>query len=191
MARSRQVGAVGQLMLFLVFWSLVQTVISLPAIMYFLWNTFQQQTTTNTDGSFTVEIDFVQLATDMTSDPAVLLGLGLASAAASIGAVLIVQRMAGGPSLADLGLRRAPGWKTQFALGLVLGPLMFLAILAVELALGWAVVGRGGIGVWGFLASLLAFGFVAVGEEVLARGYLLPTWSCSSAWRSPPSSSSR
>jgi membrane protease YdiL (CAAX protease family) len=92
---------------------------------------------------------------------------------ATIGAVVLMRYLAGGPQLLDLGLRLRPGWLGQLALGLLIGPLVFLAILAVELVAGWARAAPGAISASMFGAAAITFGFVAISEEVLARGFLL------------------
>jgi hypothetical protein len=83
-----------------------------------------------------------------------------------------MQRWFHGPSLLDLGLRLRPGWIPDTVVGLVLGPVMFLAILLVLLAAGWASVGVGTIGARGLLAASVTYVLVAFSEEVFARGWV-------------------
>jgi membrane protease YdiL (CAAX protease family) len=84
-----------------------------------------------------------------------------------------MRSLAGGPRLRDLGLWTRPGWLGQLALGLLIGPLVFLVILAVELLAGWARVAPGNVSASMFGAAAITFACVAISEEVLARGFLL------------------
>ena len=96
-----------------------------------------------------------------------------ATALATVVAVWIVRRYFAGPALLDLGLRLRPGWLLDTALGLLLGPVMFLAILLVLLAAGWARVESGTIGASGLLTAFAVFVLVSFAEEVFARGWIL------------------
>jgi len=86
---------------------------------------------------------------------------------------IVVLRGRGGPSFAAMGLRREPGWRNELGLGLVLPPLLFAGVLAIELALGWATAGPGRIDAVVLLFSALSFVAVACTEELVARGFLL------------------
>ena len=106
------------------------------------------------------------------------LGLSdLATAAAGLLAaivgVLVVERILRGPSLAALGFVRRPGWTTEFALGLALGPALFWTVLSVESWSGLARLGAGGLGLGGLLVALLTLLCVGAGEELVMRGVLL------------------
>ena len=172
MAKKRP-GAFWQVNLYMLVWGVLQAVLTAPLLLWHILRLFDRAAVTQPDGSLVVELDMLELVSEITSDPALFLWLTLAGAASSIGAVLVVRRLAGGPVLLDLGLHRRPGWRQQLLLGLALGPLAFLAILGFELLAGWAEVGWSGASAGALAASLLAFTLVAVAEEVMARGFLL------------------
>ncbi len=97
-----------------------------------------------------------------------------ASLLATIFAVFIL-RLLGGPRLLDFGLRPQQGWKSQTLLGLLLGPIVFGAILLIELAYGWASASAGQISLWQMISALVMFICVAYGEEIFSRGFVLQT----------------
>ncbi len=81
--------------------------------------------------------------------------------------------------LRDYGLTPDVAWLRDLVAGTVLGAVLMTGILGVSLAAGWATVAdvgrvRGGLSLpvaFGLVA--LAFVFVAVGEELAVRGFLL------------------
>lgn len=101
------------------------------------------------------------------------LAVAAATALATVLAVWVMRRSFGGPALLDLGLRRRPGWLLDTLVGLVLGPMLFLAILLLLLAVGWASVAPGSIGVGAVLTALGTFVLVSFSEELFARGWVL------------------
>ncbi|HZR98718.1 MAG TPA: type II CAAX endopeptidase family protein [Chloroflexota bacterium] len=92
---------------------------------------------------------------------------------AAVVGVLVVQRWLGGPSLGALGARPPRDWPVALALGGLLGPLQFTAVLGVETALGLVQVAPGAPPGGGLLLLALTFLCVAAGEELLMRGVLL------------------
>jgi membrane protease YdiL (CAAX protease family) len=88
-------------------------------------------------------------------------------------AIWLAQRLLHGPSLLDIGLRLRPGWVVDTLIGLALGPLMFLVILLVLMAAGWAAVGPGAIDGRGLLIAFVTYVLVAFSEEAFSRGWVL------------------
>jgi len=84
-----------------------------------------------------------------------------------------MRRYFGGPALLNLGLRRRAGWLWDVAIGLALGPVVFLAILLVLLGAGWVSVGPGTIDARGLMMAFATFVLVAVSEELFSRGWVL------------------
>jgi membrane protease YdiL (CAAX protease family) len=84
-----------------------------------------------------------------------------------------MRRFFGGPALFDLGLRRRPGWLLDSIVGLALGPGLFLSILLLLLAAGWASVERGAIRPGALATSFVTFVLVGFSEELLSRGWIL------------------
>jgi len=89
-----------------------------------------------------------------------------------------VRRLLDRRDFASLGFRRDRGWPLDLLLGLVLGGVQMLVIFGVGWMGGWLSVGLldgaalvRGLGA-GLLAALL-FLLVALGEELVFRGYLL------------------
>jgi uncharacterized protein len=98
---------------------------------------------------------------------------------------------------AGFGLRLdRQGW-IDLGLGLLLGAALMAGIFLVELAMGWITVSGFA---WQtrpldrlipslFWRIVVQMTVVAVTEEVVMRGYLLPTleegWDCPGRWRSP------
>jgi membrane protease YdiL (CAAX protease family) len=101
------------------------------------------------------------------------LAVAAATLLATVLSVWIMRRWFDGPALLDLGLRRRAGWLADALIGLALGPLMFLAILLLLLAAGWARVSGGTADAASLLISLCTFVLVAFSEEIFARGWVL------------------
>jgi membrane protease YdiL (CAAX protease family) len=101
----------------------------------------------------------------------------LASAAAvllaAILGVVVVQRLLGGPSLHQLGCTPLDGHRTALVLGLVLGPLVFGAVLALEAAIRVVRIAPGNLDPAILLLAALTIGAVGAGEELMMRGVLL------------------
>ncbi|WP_435063322.1 CPBP family intramembrane glutamic endopeptidase [Halobaculum sp. EA56] len=93
---------------------------------------------------------------------------------AVVAATLLAARYVDRRRLADLGLRREPGWLADLAAGLALGVLLQALIAAVGLAAGWFRVADTFVGTAAGAGSVLLV-FLAVGfyEELVARGLLL------------------
>ena len=106
------------------------------------------------------------------TDPT-LLAISATTAVGTVVAVRVTRRFVGGPALLDLGLRPHRGWLAQIALGIALGPVMFLAMLLALLGASWATVDRGAIDAAGLLVACGTFTFAAFSEEVVARGWVL------------------
>lgn len=91
-------------------------------------------------------------------------------AAATLASARLVDRR----RLADLGLRREPGWLADLAAGLALGLLLQSLIAAVGLGAGWFRVDGVLVGTAaGFASVVLLFLVVGFYEELVARGLLL------------------
>jgi len=101
----------------------------------------------------------------------------LASAAATLVAailgVVVVQRLLGGPSLGELGCTPLDGHRAAPVLGLVLGPLAFGAVLALEATMGIVRIAPGHLDLGALLLAGLTIGGVGAGEELMMRGVLL------------------
>lgn len=90
------------------------------------------------------------------------------------GATLLAARVVDRRRLADLGLRREPGWLADLAAGLALGVLLQTGVAAVGVAAGWFRVADTLVGTAAGAGSvLLVFLVVGVYEELFARGLLL------------------
>ncbi len=172
----RRPGAAAQISLFMLIWILLQMLFAIPVLLGPLGQTLDQIAVTEPDGgfSFTLSTDSVRplLAALSPGRPAAI-WWSAAGLLATISAVVLMRYLAGGPRLRDLGLRTQPGWLSQLALGLLIGPLVFLVILAVELIAEWARAAPGNISASMLGAAAVTFGCVAISEEVLARGFLL------------------
>ncbi len=106
--------------------------------------------------------------------------IGAAVAAASLLATLItvaVLRGAGGPGFRAMGLSGGSDWPREVVLGAALGPIAFGLVLAVELLLGWASVGRGHVDAPGLALGALTYLGVGAYEEMFARGFLLQVFA--------------
>ncbi len=101
-----------------------------------------------------------------------LIGLVAVLVAASIG-----QRVFRRQSIFDLGLKPYRGWLLDVVAGLVLGFVGFFLLFVVGSATGLVVVtGQTSIGpalIQGMITALVMFIAVALGEELLIRGYVL------------------
>ena len=125
------------------------------------------------DGRLSPEVDADRLYAVLAATSSTTLVVAAVTALATILSVWIMQRFFDGPPLLDLGLRLRPGWLRDTAIGLLLGPVMFLAILLGLLVAGWASVEPGTIGVSGLLTALATYLLVGFSEEVWARGWVL------------------
>jgi membrane protease YdiL (CAAX protease family) len=174
----QRVRAILQVNVFLTTWALLQLAFALPLLFaqlrQLLEDSFSSAVSPN--GSTGIHLngaglDLVAAATVSGSLPG--FGLAAGSLLAAVLAVLAMRRWAAGPSLGDLGLRLGAGWLGDLTFGLALGPMLFLVILLLELAVGWVRVEPGSIGPAGFGLALLTFVCVGAAEEVLIRGYTL------------------
>ena len=172
----RRPGAAAQISLFILIWILLQMLFAIPVLLGPLGETLDRIAITEPDGdiSFTLSPDTMRpLLAELSPGRPAAIWWSAAGLLATISAVVLMRSLAGGPRLRDLGLRTRPGWLGQLALGLLIGPLVFLVILAVELLAGWARVAPGNISASMFGAAAITFACVAISEEVLARGFLL------------------
>lgn len=157
---ARKRGAIRQVIVFMAFWIMLASVFSLAAYSMAAWSVRAAP------GPDTA----VALAS--ASSP-ITLAVAAATLLATAFAVWIMRRWFDGPALLDLGLRLRPGWLAYSLVGLALGPVMFLTILLVLLAAGWATAGPGTIDATGLLVAFGTFTLVAFSEEILARGWIL------------------
>jgi membrane protease YdiL (CAAX protease family) len=165
-------GAIAQLILFLSIWGTVVPILGLAAAWPTLADALRRSGMVGQDGRLSPNVDTDQLNALMMATSGTTLAIAAATALGTIVSVWIMQRFFRGPSLLDLGLRFRPGWLADSAIGLVLGPVMFLAILLVMLAAGWASTDSGTIGAAGLLTAFVTYVFVAFAEEVFARGWV-------------------
>jgi membrane protease YdiL (CAAX protease family) len=165
--RRKRRGAIAQVVLFTTIWSTLITVFGLVAVLPALARMFER-----TGGSLErLGPDDVDAL--MTASSGATLAVAAATALATILSVWIMRRYFSGPALADLGLHRRTGWLTDVAIGLVLGPIMFGAILLLLVTIGWASVEPGTLGGGGLAVSFVTFVLVAISEEVFSRGWIL------------------
>lgn len=162
--RMRSQGAIAQVLLFLAIWTALASLVGLLAALPSILGWAGASSPIGHDS-----------ASALTPSSGTMLAISAGTAVATILAVWILRRFAGGPALFDLGLRPGPGWHAQIALGLALGPLVFLSILLVLLAAGWATVRSGGVDAPRLLTALAVYVLVAFSEEVVARGWVLQT----------------
>lgn len=167
--------AFGQVVLFTTVWATLVTVFGLVAMSPFLLAGLQQSgaLVVGPGGSVSGAFGAEDVGSALTASSAVTLTIAAATALATLLAVWVMRRFFGGPALLDLGLRPRPGWLRDVAVGLALGPLMFLVILVLQLAAGWASVGTGTIDAGGLLTAFVTFVLVALSEEVFSRGWVL------------------
>lgn len=160
-------GAVAQVILFGAIWAALTALLGLATVA----------------GTFLLMLTMGDIAgTDReallgSQSPASLLSflVTTSQAVATVLAVLLMRWIFRGPALLDLGLRPRPGWLQDTALGLVLGPMMFLSMLLVLLALGWVSVERGSLGGGSLAMAFVTFVMVALSEEVFSRGWVFQT----------------
>jgi uncharacterized protein len=124
------------------------------------------------DGRLSPDVDPDRLNALLTASSGTTMLVAAATALGTIISIWLMQRFFGGPSLLDLGLRLRAGWPRDCALGLALGPVMFLVILLVLLAAGWVRIDAGTIGAQSLLAAFVTYVLVGFSEEVLARGWI-------------------
>lgn len=165
-------GAIAQVILFLSIWGTVVPILGLAAVWPTLTAAIERSGMVGPDGRLSPDLDAERLNALMTASSGTTLAVAAATALGTILAVWIMQRFFWGPSLLDLGLRRRPGWLLDSVVGLALGPTMFLAILLVLLAAGWASTTFGTIGVVGLSTAFVTYLLVAFSEEVFARGWV-------------------
>ena len=165
-------GAIAQVVLFLSVWGTIVPLLGFLAAMPTLMGALERSGMVGPDGRISGELDPDRLSALLTASSSTTLAVAAATALGTVISVWIMQRVFHGPSLLDLGLRLRPGWLADTVIGLVLGPIMFLAILLVLLALGWASVEAGTIGATGLLAAFVTYVLVAFAEEVFARGWV-------------------
>lgn len=90
------------------------------------------------------------------------------------GATLLAARYVDVRTVADLGLRREPGWLADLGAGLALGVALQTVVAGVGLAAGWFRVADTLVGTAaGFGSVLLVFLVVGFYEELVSRGLLL------------------
>jgi membrane protease YdiL (CAAX protease family) len=163
-ARRRR-GAITQVILFTSIWSTLAGLFGLLAALPTLLAVVQRHGPNQPDPA--------ELGAILSASSGTTLAVAAATALATVLSVWIMRRYFEGPALLDLGLRRRPGWLLDTLVGLALGPTLFLAILLLLLAVGWASVGPGGIGPRELLTALVTFVLVAFSEELFARGWVL------------------
>ena len=169
----RRRGAIAQVVLFLTIWATLVGVLGLLATLPTLMPQLEQSGLAGPDGSVSSRPEPEELAALLAATSSTTLAVAAATAVATTLSVWIMQRFFDGPSLLDLGLRLRRGWLADVAIGLVLGPVMFLAILLVLVAAGWASVEPGTIGASGLLAAFATYVLVGFSEEVWSRGWVL------------------
>ena len=169
----RPPGAIAQVILFLSVWGTVVPILGMAAAWPTLTAAVEQSGMVGPDGRLSPDLDADRLNALLTASSGTTLAVAAATAVGTVVAVWIMVRFFQGPSLLDLGLRPRPGWIADTAIGLVLGPIMFLAILLVLLVAGWAQTEAGMIGVQGLSTAFVTYVLVAFSEEVFARGWVL------------------
>jgi membrane protease YdiL (CAAX protease family) len=175
MTRRKRRGAIAQVVLFITVWSTLVSIFGLLAVLPTLAELVRQSemVVVGPNGEVSARLEPEQLNALMTASSTATLGVAAATVLATLLSVWIMQRFFDGPALLDLGLRRRPGWLTDTLVGLALGPLMFLVVLLILVALGWASVEPGTIGLSGLLVAFVTFVLVAISEELFARGWVL------------------
>lgn len=166
-------GAIARVILFLSIWGTIVPSLGLLAAWPSLTAAVERSGMVGADGRISRDVDPDRLSALLTASSSTTLAVAAATAVGTVLSVWIMQRFFQGPSLLDLGLRLRPGWLSDTVIGLVLGPVMFLAILLVLLAAGWASVEAGATGASGLLAAFVTYVLVAFSEEVFARGWVL------------------
>jgi membrane protease YdiL (CAAX protease family) len=170
--RRKKRGAIAQVVLFMTIWSTLITVFGLLAMLPTLMALMQRYGEIFDSGG-TRRLEPEDVGALMATSGTATLAVAAATALATVLSVWIMRRYFDGPALLDLGLRRRPGWLADVVFGLVLGPLMFGAILLLLVALGWASIERGTIDLAGLVVAFATFVLVAFSEEVFSRGWVL------------------
>lgn len=173
--RRRRRGAIAQVLLFTSIWSTLAGLFGLLAALPTLLAVYRQHGLGIPEPGrrMSDQIDPSELSAILSTSSGTTLAVAAATALATVLSVWIMRRYFGGPPLLDLGLRRRPGWLLDTLVGLVLGPLLFLAILLLLLAVGWASVGPGQIGAGQIVMAFATFVLVGFSEELFARGWVL------------------
>ena len=109
-----------------------------------------------------------------------------ASTAATVLATWAFCRFVDRQSMVALGLRQDAGWLRDLLGGMLVGVALMTGVVLVEVGLGGYRVD--GVGVTGrsvayVLMGLVLYSLVAVGEELVARGYVLRTLAEQWGWR--------
>ena len=170
--RRKARGAIVQVILFLSIWGTIVPLLGLLAAWPTLSTAMQQSRVVGPDGKIARDLDADRMSALMTASSETTLAVAAATALGTALSVWLMQRFFQGPALLDLGLRRRPNWLQDIAIGLALGPVMFLAILLVLMAAGWATIEVGTIEMGGLATAFVTFVFVAFAEEVFARGWV-------------------
>jgi membrane protease YdiL (CAAX protease family) len=171
--RRRRRGTIGQVVLFVTVWSTLVSIFGLLAVLPTLAEALERSGVVGPEGRISAELDADRLSALLAASSTTTLAVAAATALATVLAVWIMQRFFDGPFLLDLGLRLRPGWLADTVIGLVLGPIMFLTILLVLLAAGWASVEPDTIAWRGLLTAFVTYLLVGFSEEVFARGWVL------------------
>ena len=170
--KKKRRGAITQVILFLSIWGTIVPLLGLLAAWPTLTTAMERSGAVGPDGRISRDLDPDRMSALMTASSETTLAVAAATALGTILSVWLMQRFFQGPALLDLGLRRRPNWLADCVIGLALGPVMFLAILLVLLATGWASVEVGTIELGGLATAFMTFVFVAFAEEVFARGWV-------------------
>jgi membrane protease YdiL (CAAX protease family) len=173
--RRRRRGAIAQVLLFTSIWSTLAGLFGLLAALPTLLAAFERHGLglPSLGRRVSDQLDPGELTAILSTSSGTTLAVAAATALATILSVWVMRRFFGGPALLDLGLRRRPGWLLDTAVGLALGPALFLAILLLLVAVGWASVARGTIGARELVMAFVTFVLVAFSEELFARGWVL------------------
>jgi len=155
-------------------WSTLVSIFGLLAALPTLMAVMQRRgaVVTVPGGAMTISVTNEELNGLMSAAGTTMLAVSAATLVATVLSVWIMRRWFDGPALLDLGLHRRPGWLADSLVGLALGPVMFLGILLLLLAVGWAHVGAGTVDAAAVLISFGTFVLVAFSEEIFARGWL-------------------
>jgi uncharacterized protein len=173
--RRRRRGAITQVILFTSIWSTLAGLFGLLAALPTLLAVYQQHGLGIPEPGHRMsdQLGPGEFNAIFSASSGTTLAVAAATALATVLSVWVMRRYFGGPALLDLGLRRRPGWPLDTLVGLALGPLLFLAILLLLLAVGWASVEPGQIGTRELLTVFVTFVLVGFSEELFARGWVL------------------
>ena len=160
------------MILFFSIWGTIVPLLGMLAAVPRITEALDRQGLLGPDGRILPHVEIEQLYAVLAASSSATLIVAAATVIGTIVSVWIMQRFFHGPSLLDLGLRLRPGWISDTVIGLMLGPVMFLAILLILLAAGWASIEPGTIGVMGLLTAFVTYVLVAFSEEVFARGWI-------------------